>query len=757
MFVFSSQFRQKMMVVVSKLIRTKDPDLADPVDPKAAKATQLKKVLTTVDLTSLGVGSCVGTGMYLVAGMVAHNKAGPAVVISFIVAAVASLFSGVCYAEFGVRVPHTTGSAYMYSYVTVGEFIAFVIGWNMVLEYLIGTAAGACAISACVDAMAGGAIGSAIRSGLGTFIGHTPDFLAALITFFMTLLMVAGVKKSLLFTNILNAINLSVWVFIMAAGLFYVDTDNWSQHKGFLPMGWSGVLSGAATCFYAFIGFDIIATTGEEAKNPKWSIPMAVIVSLIIVLTAYITSSMMLTLIIPYDEIDKDSALIEMFAQRGAYKCKYIVAIGALAGLTVSMFGSMFPMPRIVYAMAKDGLIFKSLDQVWDFTGTPAKATCILGAATALVSLLMSLDVLVEMMSIGTLMAYTLVSTCVLLLRYQPPKTTLVQLLPESIRSACPTPSKENPGAMFPATATTTIHTKRTNRYDSSDSDESPRGGVLGFDGEQQRPDLIRDAAQRDDDLLMRGGDTSYGAVPPPQSSQPPPLAAAFSIPQRIIHRLMRVLPYHWFNPGEASSATGIFVMKMVGVLYLLIIIMDLIVVCAMPALENRSGAAIFFLLVFLLGIIFCLLVISRQPQTKCDLKFKAPCVPFIPGIAITVNIYLIFKLSVLTLLRFLFWMAVGLFMYFRYGIKNSSLELHEDRPVELKIPEDRMNNLYPQENQYVAAPGNQYAAVDDNQYMESDPYGAPVDPFYSTAPPTRSAFVEQPDPLAEDPWAKYN
>ncbi|XP_035232583.1 probable cationic amino acid transporter [Stegodyphus dumicola] len=227
-----------MLVMVSKLIRTKDPDLADPAETQ--QQTQLKKVLTTLDLTSLGVGSCVGTGMYLVAGMVAHKVAGPSVVMSFIVAAVASLFSGVCYAEFGVRVPHTTGSAYMYSYVTVGEFIAFVIGWNMVLEYLIGTAAGACAISACVDAMAGGSISSAIKNGLGTFIGHTPDFLAALITFFMTLLMVAGVKKSLLFTNILNAVNLSVWVFIMAAGLFYVDTSNWSAHGGFMPFGWSG-------------------------------------------------------------------------------------------------------------------------------------------------------------------------------------------------------------------------------------------------------------------------------------------------------------------------------------------------------------------------------------------------------------------------------------------------------------------------------------------------------------------------------------
>ncbi|OQR66421.1 putative cationic amino acid transporter-like [Tropilaelaps mercedesae] len=145
------------------------------------------------------------------------------------------VLDSVCYAEFGVRVPNTSGSAYMYSYVTVGEFVAFIVGWNMILEYLIGSAAGACAISACINAMFDGAIHDAVRSMLGTFIGHTPDVLAGLITCLMTGLLVAGVKKSLAFNNILNMINFFVWCFIMLASLFFIDFSNWSSDKGMHP------------------------------------------------------------------------------------------------------------------------------------------------------------------------------------------------------------------------------------------------------------------------------------------------------------------------------------------------------------------------------------------------------------------------------------------------------------------------------------------------------------------------------------------
>ncbi|XP_011173728.1 cationic amino acid transporter 2 isoform X2 [Solenopsis invicta] len=704
--------REKGLELFGKLIRTKNIESLQGDQPKtgpeplhpADSKQKLQKCLTTLDLTSLGVGSCVGTGMYLVAGMVARSVAGPGVVFSFIIAAIASIFSGACYAEFGVRVPHTTGSAYMYSYVTVGELIAFIIGWNMVLEYLIGTSACACALSACLDALANGAISGGIANSVGTILGRPPDFLAFVITILMMLLMAAGVKKSLVFNNVLNAINLAVWVFVMAAGMFYVDSSNWSEHSGFLPYGWSGVFTGAATCFYAFIGFDIIATTGEEATNPKRSIPLAIVSSLIIILVAYVTSSMILTLIVPYDQVDQDSALVEMFGQVGAYKCKYIVAFGALAGLTVSMFGSMFPMPRIVYAMAQDGLIFRSLSQVWPATGTPAIATLTSGMAAAFAALLIQLEVLVEMMSIGTLLAYTLVSTCVLILRYQPHSTNLIELLPQSLRTPCRSPTKETQGngqvtygkELRPDQLATALNSVQTSQSELTTSNNGQRVTVRRvrrcnssspesddtYGGEEDEVGL-----GKDDQYLVsdRTENKFYGSVHAAAAAsscgsahQYPGNTPIIGPPLNYLQRRLQAAQYlcpaifPWVDRGPATEASGRYVMKMVGILYFLILIFDLIIVCGMG---NMGTFTTILLFLFLFAIIGILLVISRKPQNRSTVMFMTPGLPFVPAIAVTVNIYLIFKLSILTLVRFTVWMTLGFIMYFQYGIKNSSLE----------------------------------------------------------------------------------
>ncbi|XP_045126962.1 probable cationic amino acid transporter isoform X2 [Portunus trituberculatus] len=653
------KLKQQSYILLGKLIRTKDPSRLQ--EGQHAVDSKLNKVLTTLDLTSLGVGSCVGTGMYLVAGMVAKTIAGPGVILSFTIAAIASIFSGVCYAEFGVRVPNTSGGAYVYSYVTVGELMAFIIGWNMVLEELIGTSACACALSACFDAIFNGAISDTMRNSFGTLFGEPPDLLAFFLTVLMGGVLVAGVRKSVIFNNALNVVNFVVWVFIMIAGFFYADSTNWTQNGGFLPMGWSGVLTGAATCFYAFIGFDIIATTGEEAINARKSIPYSIVYSLVIILIAYVSSSAVITLMVPYNELDADSALVKVFGQVGAYKCKNFVAVGALAGLTVSMFGSMFSLPRIVYSMAKDGLVFKSLSNVWDVTGTPAVATIVFGLGAAFAAMFISLTVLVEMMSIGTLLAYTLVSTCVLILRYQPHSTTLLEMLPESIRT--PLAGTPLPGS---PTRSPTNKVMRSSP-DSDDTGNTEEGS---------------ESWRREDDYMVsdRYENRYYGSVP-----------AAARVPRwydRYLEMVQQRFPtlFPWVEEGPCTEDSGRQVMKLVGLLYVNVLVFDILLVACIGELEGHSSLASFFSLVFFFSIIYILLLISRKPQNRRSLPFLAPGLPWVPAVAIIINVYLIFKLSILTLIRFVLWMTIGFIIYFYYGIKKSVVGLGTEGDIELHI-----------------------------------------------------------------------
>ncbi|XP_001354575.3 high affinity cationic amino acid transporter 1 [Drosophila persimilis] len=671
--------------LLPKLIRTKDvrqlqDGNAQPQKPK------LTKCLNTLDLTSLGIGSCCGTGMYLVAGMVAQKIAGPGVIISFIIAAIASIFSGACYAEFGVRVPHTSGSAYMYSYVAVGEFVAFIIGWNMILEYLIGTSACACALSSSFDSLTGNAIARTISESIGTIFGKPPDFIAFGITLLMTCVLAMGASKSVIFNHSLNAVNLATWVFVMAAGLFYVDTKTWSEHQGFLPYGWSGVFSGAATCFYAFIGFDIIATTGEEAHNPQKSIPKAIVGSLVVVLIAYVSVSLVLTLVVPYDHINTGAALVQMWSYVNAPKCRAVVAIGATAGLSVAMFGSMFPMPRVIYAMAQDGLIFRQLSQLWQRTNVPGLATIGSGVAAALVALTIRLEILVEMMSIGTLLAYTLVSTCVLVLRYQPHSTSLVELLPAQLRTpvapGTASDSHATPAEVLEVPNKLTIKRVTRGMSDSDDSfiDDSPEGYLGG----------------RDDQFLVsdRSENKFYGSVHGAPTG-PTGQATAFdtmglNFITRKIHDYAYLCPgfFPWINPGQATTDSGMYVTKLVGIMFGLIFFLDLF-----AAIGWSGGLAAFIYFVLFIGIFVILLIISRQPQNRYALAFLTPGLPFIPAIAITVNIYLIFKLSILTLVRFTVWMSLGLIMYFYYGITHSSMEQASD-DLELHVDKDYSKNV---------------------------------------------------------------
>ncbi|KAM3962654.1 cationic amino acid transporter 3-like isoform 1-T2 [Aphomia sociella] len=397
--------------------------------------TQLSRCLGLLDLTALGVGSTLGLGVYVLAGAVAKTVAGPAVTLSFLVAAIASAFAGLCYAEFASRVPKA-GSAYVYSYVSVGEFIAFTIGWNLILEYVIGTASVAKGMANYIDSLCNNTMARTMTEiapiNVG-FLADYPDFFAFTLVLLITALLTIGVKESTKLNNVFTALNMVTVIIVVIAGAVKSNPANWridvedipEEYKseagegGFMPWGIAGVMAGAAKCFFGFVGFDCVATTGEEAKNPKRDIPLSIVMSLVIIFVSYFSIATVLTMMWPYYLQDADAPFPHVFTETGLPVIKWIVTVGAIFALCTSLLGAMFPLPRVLYAMGSDGVLFRPLSAINGWTKTPVLATILSGLLSAIMAAIFNLNQLIDMMSIGTLLAYTIVATSVLILRYE--------------------------------------------------------------------------------------------------------------------------------------------------------------------------------------------------------------------------------------------------------------------------------------------------------------------------------------------------
>ncbi|XP_055693325.1 high affinity cationic amino acid transporter 1-like isoform X1 [Lutzomyia longipalpis] len=427
-------------------ILTRRKNLPSRTQPGGADGeTRLGRVLNTFDLTALGVGATLGVGVYVLAGHVSRDQAGPAVILSFLIAAVASFLAGLCYAEFGARVPKA-GSAYIYSYVCIGEFVAFITGWNLILQYIIGSASISRGLSLYLDTLIGDILKNTFRNIApinASFLSPYFDFFAFALPILLAVALAFGLKKSAVMNNIFTLTNIAIVLFVTIAGAFKADIANWQVDPstlnttiteglnigegGFFPFGIEGMLKGAATCFFGFVGFDCIATTGEEVKSPQRAIPRAILFSLIIIFLSYFGISTVLTLMWPYYLQDVNAPLPYAFEQIGWSAAKWIVAIGGIVGLITSLFGAMFPLPRIIYAMSQDGLVFRFLGQVHTHFKTPVVGTMCAGLLTGLVAASLDLKQLVSMLSIGTLLAYTVVAISITILRFTNREETYIE------------------------------------------------------------------------------------------------------------------------------------------------------------------------------------------------------------------------------------------------------------------------------------------------------------------------------------------
>jgi APA family basic amino acid/polyamine antiporter len=426
---------------------------------------RLHRVLGPVQLTSLGVGAVIGAGIFVTTGAIAKQTSGPALMLSYVVAGLVCILAALCYAEFASMVP-VAGSAYTYAYATLGELFAWIIGWDLVLEYAVGAATVANGWSGYFQsilqsfgwelplAVSGPVVDYHPELGRLVATGSLVNLPAVAIVILVTIVLVVGIQESASVNAVLVGIKVAAVIFVIAVGAFYVNPDNW---RPFAPYGLSGInlfgknllgqvdaggnpvgmLAGAALAFFAYIGFDSVSTHSEEARNPQRDVPIGILVSLVLCTVLYIGVVAVLTGMVPYTELDVAAPVADVFERVGLGWAHLLIALAGVAGITSVLLVMMLSQPRVLLAMARDGLLPKSFfGAIHDRFRTPWKSTLLTGLFVGALAAFLPINVLLMLVNMGTLLAFVIVCAAVLVMRrthphaHRPFRVPFVPLVP---------------------------------------------------------------------------------------------------------------------------------------------------------------------------------------------------------------------------------------------------------------------------------------------------------------------------------------
>ncbi|KAI5077666.1 hypothetical protein GOP47_0007490 [Adiantum capillus-veneris] len=611
---FADQGRSSEMATLSWWRRRKH------VDAKGRKSHQLAKTLSALQLIPIGVGSTIGAGVYVLVGTVAREKSGPALTLSFLIAGIAAACSAFCYAELASRCP-SAGSAYHYSYICVGEGVAWLIGWALVLEYTVGGSAVARGISPNLALLIGGEDNLPLWLSRSTIPGTSIviDPCAAVLVILVTILLCLGVKESAMVQAIITFSNVCVLIFVIIAGAaigFETDWIGYRQADGFLPFGFNGMLGGAATVFFAYIGFDTVASTAEEVKHPQRDLPLGIGIALAICGSLYMLVSAVIVGIVPYTEIDVNTPMSSAFSRYGVQWAMYVVSAGAVAALSSTLMGSLLPQPRILMAMARDGLLPYFFLHVNKWSMVPINSTILTGVVAMLLAFFMNVDQLSGMVSVGTLLAFAVVSASILILRFVPPSDILTSF-PYSV----PSPNQ-----------------------------------LLVSDIEAEAFFQDSSGLQQDGSAcpLLKEDQQKHGT--PSDSTIPQENDQVSESKDEYTRRRLAAM-------GIGSSCIGALLVA-VGASGDLLPSWLRYVLASIGAVAFSGGA---ITLSFL-----------KQDEGRHTFGqsggFLCPFVPWLPLLSILINVYLLANLGLSTWLRVGVWLILGAAVYFMYGIRHSLL-----------------------------------------------------------------------------------